>query len=59
MNELIQLLQDKAGLTPEQAHKSLETIKQFVVDKFPMLAGAVDNIFPSGTTPGNMDALNN
>ncbi len=46
MNELIQKLQQQAGLTPEQAQKSLQTIKQFVVEKFPMLAGAVDNIFP-------------
>lgn len=46
MNELIQKLQSQAGLTEEQAQKSLQTIKQFVVEKFPMLAGAVDNIFP-------------
>lgn len=46
MNELLQRLQQQAGLTTEQAQKSLQTIKQFVVEKFPMLAGAVDNIFP-------------
>ena len=46
MNELILKLQQNAGLTAEQAEKSLQTIKQFVVEKFPMLAGAVDNIFP-------------
>lgn len=46
MNELIEKLQQNAGLTAEQAQKSLQTIKQFVVEKFPMLAGAVDNIFP-------------
>lgn len=46
MNELIEKLQQNAGLTMEQAQKSLQTIKQFVVEKFPMLAGAVDNIFP-------------
>lgn len=46
MNELLDRLQQQAGLTTEQAQKSLQTIKQFVVEKFPMLSGAVDNIFP-------------
>ncbi len=50
INELIEQLQQKAGLSTEQAHSALQTIKQYVVEKFPMLAGAVDNIFPSGTT---------
>lgn len=50
INELIQQLQQKAGLSTEQAHSALQTIKQYVVEKFPMLAGAVDNIFPAGTT---------
>lgn len=47
INELIEQLQTKAGLTNEQANAALQTIKQYVVEKFPMLAGAVDNIFPS------------
>jgi hypothetical protein len=55
INELIQQLQEKAGLSTEQANTALQTIKQYVVEKFPMLAGAVDNIFPSAgaatTTP--------
>ena len=50
INELIQQLEQKAGLSTEQAHSALQTIKQYVVEKFPMLAGAVDNIFPSGST---------
>jgi hypothetical protein len=48
MHELITRLTEKAGLTTEQATKALETIKDFVVEKFPMMAGAVDNLFPSG-----------
>ena len=50
INELIQQLEQKAGLSTEQAHGALQTIKLYVVEKFPMLAGAVDNIFPAGTT---------
>lgn len=45
MNELIEKLNKEAGLTPEQAKKAVETIVSFVKEKFPMLGGAVDNIF--------------
>ncbi|MBN9296851.1 MAG: hypothetical protein J0I41_07555 [Filimonas sp.] len=45
MNELIERLVNEAGLTPEQAAKAVETIASFVKDKFPMLGGAVDQIF--------------
>jgi len=47
MNELIEKLTKEAGLTPEQAQKAIETIADFVKEKFPMLGGAVDNIFGS------------
>ena len=49
MTELIQLLQDKAGVSAEQATKSLHAIKEYVTGKFPMLAGAVDNMFAGAT----------
>lgn len=45
MNELIEKLKTEAGLTDEQAQQAIETIKNFVVEKFPMLEGAVGNIF--------------
>ncbi len=48
MQELIQQLTEKAGLTPEQAQKALTTIADFVKDKFPMLGGAVDQMFTGG-----------
>lgn len=47
MNELIEKLKSEAGLTDEQAAKAVETIVGFVKEKFPMLGGAVDNIFGS------------
>ena len=47
MNELIEKLKAEAGLTEEQAKKAIETIKNFVVEKFPMLEGAVSNLFGS------------
>jgi len=48
MNELIERLMKEAGLNQEQAHKAIETIAGFVKDKFPMLGGAVDQIFSAG-----------
>ena len=45
MQELIEKLRTDAGLTEEQAKKAIETIKNFVVEKFPMLEGAVNNLF--------------
>jgi hypothetical protein len=45
MQELITLLTEKAGISAEQATKTIDTIKEFVKEKFPMLGGAVDNMF--------------
>jgi len=47
MQELITRLTEKAGISTDQANKALETIKDFVKEKFPMMAGAVDNLFGS------------
>jgi nucleoid DNA-binding protein len=45
MQELIEKLKTEAGLTDDQAKKAIETVKSFVVEKFPMLEGAVGNLF--------------
>lgn len=51
MDELVNKLMANAGISQEQAVKALETIKDFVKEKFPMLGGAVDNLFgASGST---------
>jgi len=44
MQELIDKLKAEAGLTDEQAKKAIETIKNFVVEKFPMMEGAVNSL---------------
>ncbi len=44
MQELVDKLKTNAGITDEQALKVLETIKEYVTEKFPMLGGAVDNL---------------
>jgi len=45
MQELIEKLKTEAGLTDEQAKKAIEAIKNYVVEKFPMLESAVNNMF--------------
>jgi hypothetical protein len=45
VSELIEKLKSQAGLSDDQAQKVIDTIKEFVADKYPMLRGAVDNMF--------------
>ena len=45
VTELIEKLKTQVGLDDEQAQKVIETIKNFVVDKYPMLSGAVNSMF--------------
>ena len=52
MNEIIERLTTEANLSPEQAQKAVETLANFVKEKFPMLGGAVDQIFSGGTSGG-------
>lgn len=51
MDELIQKLQSVHGLSAEESHKILGTIADYLKEKFPMVGGAIDNLFQSGTTP--------
>lgn len=51
MQELITRLTEKAGISADQATKTIDTIKEFVKEKFPMLEGAVDNMF-AGSAEG-------
>lgn len=47
------MLQEKHGITPEQSQQILNTIVGYIKDKFPMVSGAVDNLFQQGTTPSS------
>ncbi len=48
MNELVDRLIKEANLSPDQAQKAIKTIADFVKERFPMLGGAVDQIFAAG-----------
>ena len=45
MKELIEKLKSEAGLTEEQALKSITIIKDFAKQKFPIFAGAIEKVF--------------
>ena len=45
MQELISLIREKSGITEEQARQAVAAVREYVVGKFPMLAGAVDKLF--------------
>lgn len=45
MEELIYNIQEKAGISSEQSRLAVEAVKEFVVSKFPMMEGMVENLF--------------
>lgn len=59
MQELINRLTEKAGISSEQAQTAIHTIKDFIKEKFPMMAGAVDNFFPGSAPAETMNTPNN
>jgi predicted nucleic-acid-binding protein len=45
VTDLVAQLKTNANLSDEQTKQVVETIKTFVVDKYPMLRGAVESMF--------------
>ncbi|MBX2938938.1 MAG: hypothetical protein KF880_02560 [Ferruginibacter sp.] len=59
MQELINKIISKTGISAEQAGQALDTVKEYIKEKFPMVAGAVDNLFAGDkatTTSGAADS---
>lgn len=44
MQDLVERLKAR-GLTEQQAYASIEVIKDFTKEKFPLFAGAIDKLF--------------
>jgi hypothetical protein len=53
MEELLQKIMSNANVTADQAGKALESVKDYVKEKFPMMAGAVDKLFEGGEKRGD------
>ena len=56
MQELIDRLTAE-GFTEEQAKKAIEVIKNFAAEKFPMFAGAIENMFDKFNIKSDDDFL--
>ena len=57
MTDLIEKLKSQAGITDEQALKAIEVIKNYTKEKFPMFAGAIENLFKKYKPDDNNDPL--
>ena len=57
MEELVNKIMTTAGITTEQSLKALEAVKDYVKEKFPMMAGAVDKLFAGGEKKEDEDYL--
>ena len=56
MEDMVQQLIDKAGLTREQAEKSIMVIKEYIQSQLPpMMQGMVDNFM--GQQPNGNDKI--
>ena len=56
MQDLINKIMDNAGISQEQSTKALEAVKDYVKEKFPMMADAVDKLFEGNGGPAKMNA---
>lgn len=54
MQQLIEQLIIKQGLTTTQASGILSTIKEFIEDNFPAFGNSLDTVFTNNTLPGRV-----
>ena len=57
MQDLINKIKQQAGINDEQALQALSAVKDYVKEKFPMMAGAVDKLFEGEERKGGEDYL--
>ncbi len=57
MEELIEKIETKAGITSQQAQLALEAVKDFILQKFPMMEGMVEGLLNSNTGQSSDDGL--
>jgi hypothetical protein len=57
MQELIDRLKKEAGLTEAQAVQSIEVIKDYAKQKFPLFAGAIESMFNKYSSQKDEDFL--
>ncbi|HEX4611422.1 MAG TPA: hypothetical protein VH092_24725 [Urbifossiella sp.] len=51
MDELIQQVAGRAGISPEQAKKAVESVAEFLKARVPALGGQIDALMQGGGNP--------
>ncbi|MBN9517660.1 hypothetical protein J0H58_03930 [bacterium] len=51
MDEIIQQVAGKAGISPDQARKAVESVAEFLKAKFPAFAAQIDSAVQGGGNP--------
>lgn len=57
MDELIQQVASKAGISAEQAKSAVESVTAFIKDKLPALGGQLDGLLKGGGAGGALGGL--
>ena len=58
MDELVKLVSQKAGITPDQAKQAVITVIDFLKQKLPApLAGQIDAVLAGGAMPAGLGNL--
>lgn len=48
MKELISSISANTGISPDKASEVLQTVSEFIKEKYPLLAGTVDSVLEGG-----------
>ena len=48
MKELISSISANTGISPDKASQVLQTVSEFIKEKYPLLAGTVDSVLETG-----------
>jgi hypothetical protein len=56
LQELIQKLQDEHGVSAEQSQGVINTVTQYLKDKFPMIGGHIDSLLGNAPSTGDGSA---
>ena len=55
MQELIKNIAVNTGISTDKASEVLQTVSEFIKEKYPLLAGTVDSVLNLKTTNNNAD----
>ena len=57
MDQIVKMVSEKAGISPEQAKTAVNTVMGFIKDKMPSIGGSLDGIMGGGGAGNIADGL--